>query len=131
MKEKSVGLVILWWAEIIIAVRVLLFTVPVIINKMVDGEFTLSDPQSLFIILLTLTSVFYLLSGGLSVAGFGFWKPVHFAAVLATGALTLAAVQAAGQIAAGAHYFYPLVFAVFVTGLAAVLGKERAPAPAG
>jgi len=127
MKGKSVGLVILWWSEVIISLRALLFTVPVIINKILAENFILSDPENRFIILLTLTAVFYLLSGLTSIVGFKFWKYIHFAAALFTVLLTVSALNGEVQISAGLHYFYPVMIAVIFTVFAVILDKKADP----
>ena len=131
MKGKAVGLVILWWSEVIMSLRVLLFTIPVIINKIIAENFVLSEHESRFIILLTLTALFYLLSGLTSIVGFKFWKWLHFAAAIFTGLLTLNALKGTDQTAAGLYFYYPVVFSVIITGLAVILDKGKAPATAG
>ena len=130
MKGKSVGLVILWWSEVIVSLRILLFTVPVMINKFLAERFVFSGAENGFIVLLTLTAVFYLLSGLTSLAGFRFWKTLHVAAMLFTGLLTYNAVRGFGQAGIQTHYFYPAVFAVVTTTLSFVFGKGAEPVSA-
>lgn len=130
MSRKSIGLVIVWWSEVIISLRVLLFTIPVIINKVIGENFELTDKEGSIIVLLTLTAVFYLLSGLASIAGFKFWKWLHLAAVMLTGLLTLNALKGADR-AAGLYFYYPVAFAVVITALAVMLDKGKAPASAG
>ena len=131
MRGKSIGLVILWWSEVIISLRVLLFTVPVIISNVSGGNLAGPDKESGIIFLLTLTAVFYLFCGLASIAGFKFWKWLHFAAVMLTGLLTLNALKGTGRAADGLYFYYPVVFAVIITGLAVMLDKGKAPASAG
>ena len=133
MNGRAVGLIILWWSEVIISVRVLLFTIPVIINKLLAENFILSDMDNRFIILLTLTAVFYFLAGLTSIVGFRFWKFLHFSAVIFTILLTGSSliVQGQAQAGAGLYYFYPVLFAVGITLLAVILGKSKYPVKTG
>jgi len=133
MNRKSVGLIIFWWSEVIISIRVLLFTMPVIINKLLAENFILADLENRFIILLTLTAIFYFLAGLTSIGGFRFWKFLHFSAAIFTILLTVSSLFVQGQIQAGAgmYYFYPVLFSIGITLLAVILGNSKYPANTG
>lgn len=131
MSRRSIGLVILWWSEVIISLRVLLFTIPVILNTVIGENSAPPDREYGMVVLVTLTAVFYLLSGLASVTGFRFWKWLHFAAVMLTGLLTLNVLKGADRAAAGPYFYCPVAFAVVVTALAVMLDKGKAPATAG
>ena len=97
MEGRSVGLKILWWAETILALRVLLFTIPVMINQYSQNNSLLSDPNGLFIVLLTVIAALYCVVGILSILGSRFWKAAHYLAVALTGAYLMAAHTMAGE----------------------------------
>jgi hypothetical protein len=127
MNGKSVGLIILWWSEVIISVRVLLFSIPVMISKYSAKSLSLSDPDSLFMAMITVTALVYFAVGIISISGYRFWRAAHYMAaaliiLLTAGALYTTAQPPAG---AGAHYFLPLLFSVIFTVLAGVLGGMK------
>ena len=128
MKGKSVGLTILLWGEVIIALRVLLFTIPVAINNILAEDFILGDADNRYIILLTLTAVFYFLAGLTSIVGFRFWKFLHVSAAVFTLLCTLGSLNGQGQAGTGSHYFYPIIFGGIITVIAIMLGREKTPA---
>lgn len=127
MGGKSVGLKILWWSEVIVSARVLLFFIPVVINTYMAGTLSLSDPAGRFTAVTGLTALVYAAVGIVSLAGYRFWKTVHYLAVtfvfLATAAFFYWPGRAAA--AAGAHYLLPLLFSVLMTMLAVGLGVPK------
>jgi len=129
MKGKSVGLQILLWSEVIVSARVLLFSIPVIINKCLAQSFSLSSSDDRFIAVMTLTALLYFLVGIVSIAGYRFWKAIHYAAAILIILLTVCSLNMSGQTPAapGLYYFSPLLFSVIVTVLAGILrGAKRA-----
>jgi len=127
MNKKSVGLMILWWGEAIISVRVLLFSVPVMINKYSAKTFALSNPDDRFIVVITLTALLYFIVGVISVGGSKFAKTAHYLAVILVFALTAGSLSAFGQslLSAEWHYITPLLFSVLITLLNIILGKAK------
>ncbi len=128
MEKKSVGLRILCWGEIVVSLRVLLFSLPVMINKNSAGSFSLDNLDDRFIGLLTLTAVLYFFVGVLAITGNKLWKAVHYLAVVLVLLFTLATVKVSGQALAlesTGYYSLPLLFSVIITVLAGILGKKK------
>lgn len=127
MDGKSVGLKILCWSEVIISLRVLLFSIPVMINKYSAGRFSLSHIEDQFIGLLSLTAVLYFFVGILSLAGNALWRAAHLLAVVLVLSFTLASVKISGQALAveNAYFSLPLLFSVIVTAMAGILSGTK------
>jgi hypothetical protein len=109
----------MWWAELVIALRVLLFTIPVFFNKFLDPTPPSASLDERFILILTFTAVYYFLTGLMSLMGLRFWRTLHFIAVLFTLLLAVMAgslnppgpIPGAGM---GMHFYYPFIFAVII-----------------
>ena len=127
MEGKSVGLRILCWSEAIVSLRVLLFTIPVMINRNSSGAFSMSNLDDRFMAVLSLTAILYFLAGILAISGYKLWKAAHILAVVLVALATMATVKVAGAplTSANAYYASPLLFAVIVTVLAGILGKTK------
>jgi len=127
MEGKSVGLRILCWAETIISLRVLLFSVPVMINKNSAGTFSMANLDDRFMAVLSLTAILYCLAGIMAIAGSKLWKAAHIHGVVLVAAATLATVKVAGGPlnSSNAYYILPLLFAVILTVLTAILGRAK------
>jgi len=63
MKHKSIGITIFWWAIIIIAVRILLFSMPVLINAFFMEKFLTGKGVDWSILGLTIVSLFCFVMG--------------------------------------------------------------------
>jgi len=124
---KSVGLTILWWVEAIISIRVLLFSIPVMINKYLAKSFALSDLNDRMIAVMTATALLYAIVGIISIFGFRYWKTAHYLAVILTFALTAGSLYYYDQPSQTVEliYFAPFVFAMILTALAGFLGRKR------
>jgi len=94
MDRKSVGLKILFYVEAIIAIRVLLFSIPVMINKYLASSFLLSDLNDCFIAVMTVTALLYLIVGVVSIFGYRYWKTIHYLAAFFTLIITVATISA-------------------------------------
>lgn len=127
MEKKSVGLTILFWSEIIISLRVLLFSLPVMINKYSAGTLSLSNIGDQFIIILSLTAVLYFVAGILAVTGNVFWKAAHILAVVLVLGGTLASAKISGQAlgAENKYFVLPLLFSVMLTVLTSIMGRAK------
>jgi len=127
MGQRSVGLKILWWSEMIISIRVLLFTIPVMINKYSTQNFLLSKPEDRFIAVITLAALIYFFVGTLSVAGAKIWRTIHYLAVIIIVIVTLSALKMTSDLSAtmGLYYFLPFLFSVIVTMFALILGRAK------
>jgi len=127
MNGKSVGLTIVWWIEVIISLRVLLFSIPVIISKSLEKSFALSDLNDRLIAVMTITAVLYCIVGITSILGLRQWKVAHYLAAILTFALTAGSLYAFDQPPATVdlNYFAPFVFATAATALAGFLGRKK------
>lgn len=127
MNGKSVGLTILWWVEAIISIRVLLFSIPVMLNKYLAKSFELSDLNDRYIAVMTVTALLYGIVGIISIFGFRFWKMTHYLAAILTFALTVGSLYSFDQPAQTVNliYFAPFIVATILTALAGFLGRKR------
>jgi hypothetical protein len=127
MDRKSVGLIILLWVEAIISLRVMLFSVPVMINQYLEKSFALSGLNDRFIAVMTATVSLYCIVGIVSILGYRFWKATHYLALILTFVLTFGSLYAFDQPPATVHisYFVPLIFATLFTALAGFLGRKK------
>jgi len=127
MNERSVGLTIVWWGEAIISLRVMLFSIPVMLNKYLAKSFVLLDLNDRFIAVMTATALLYCIVGIVSILGFRSWKVAHYLALIAAFLLTLGSLYAFDQPQASVslNYFAPFIFATTATTLAGFLGRKR------
>ncbi len=127
MEGKSVGLKILCWSEVVISLRVLLFSLPVMIQKNSAGSLSMSNLDDRFIGLLSLTAVLYLIAGVMAIAGNKLWKAAHVLAVVVVVGATLVMARGAGEpiTSANAYFASPILFAVVLTVLTAILGGTK------
>ena len=127
MSKNPVGLIILWWSETIISLRVLLFSMPVMINKYSSGHFSLSNMDDRFMALLSLTALLYFVVGILSISGFKFRQGIHYAAVIVVLLLTVGSLYLSNQLVTKTdpYYFLPLLFSVVIIALAGILRKTK------
>ena len=127
MEKKSVGLTILCWGEVIVSLRVLLFSIPVMINKYSAGSLSLSTIEDQFIVLLSLTAVLFFIVGVMSIAGNKLGKALHLLAVVLILLFTLASFKISGQKfgAENAYFSLPLLVSVVVTALTGILGGTK------
>jgi len=130
MNGKSIGLIILWWCEAIIAVRVLLFSVPVIINKSLAKSFLLSGLNDRFIVVITVTALLYFIVGVASIFGYRYWKAIHYLAAVFTLLLTVGSLSILGRPSdiVGLYYFFPIFVSTVFVCFAGFLGGAKQPA---
>jgi len=126
MNGKPVALMITWWVETIVSVRVLLFSIPVLISQCSSESFSLNDLNDRFIAVMTATAVLFFLAGIVSILGVRMWKAVHILALIGVLAVTfgLPATAAEAAPSAGANYFAPALLAAVFTVLSFILGKK-------
>ncbi len=127
MGKKSVGFKILCWSEIIISLRVLLFSIPVMINKYSAGSFSLSNLEDQFIGILSLTALLYFIVGVMSLSGNKLWKAAYLLAVVPVVFFTLASVKISGQslTAENGYFALPLLFSVIATVFTGILSGRK------
>ena len=68
MDNKFLGLRILWWTEMVVSVRILFFTLPVVISKYGAKEFSPINLDDWFILVVTLAAFLYMAVGMASIA---------------------------------------------------------------
>jgi len=126
MKGKSVGLTIIWWLEAIISIRVMLFSVPVMINKCLAKSFALSNLNDRSIAVMTAAALLYCIVGIVSISGFRFWKVIHYLALVLTFALTVGSLYVYDQPSSTVNlsYFIPVMVATVYTALVGFLGRK-------
>ncbi len=126
MSKPSVGAIILWWMEAIVSIRVLLFTVPVLINKQMTALPEGFGGGEGFIVMITVAAALYLFTGLASIIGHKLGQVFHYLAagvvVVMTAGLVIKSSGAAGGFHAG--YLVPSIIAIVFSVLAFVLTKN-------
>lgn len=117
MKANSLGLQILWWAEIVVGARALLFFVPVMISK---GQIRSVSPYALedwFMWVAAFASLLYFLIGIVSLLGHNLWRIFHVLAMLIVALLTFGLwnVSTRQQVSLPLFYLLPAAWALFLT----------------
>lgn len=117
MAQKSLGLMILWWAEIVVGARALLFFIPVLINKCLARSFSPAVLEDRFIAWAALTALLYFVVGIVSLGGNKLWRLFHYLAAALTllGTVGLYSLMAQTQGPPAWGYFVPAIAAVVMT----------------
>jgi len=111
------------WCEVVIAARILLFTIPVILNKFVNNQL-LVGYEDRFIAMLTIVAFFYLIAGLASLVGHSKWKLLHYIITIIVCFLSYPFLNAMGQAPNVHYYFLPAIFSIIITcGLFMMRGK--------
>jgi len=116
MHKRSLGLTIFLWCEIIIAVRILMFSIPALINRNLEKIFSTANIADWFLLNLSFLALYYVMIGFVSLAGFKLWKIFHYAACLLTLILTwslMKLIAAQGQILS-TGYLIPAAVSVLI-----------------
>ncbi|MBI5415683.1 MAG: hypothetical protein HZA29_02600 [Candidatus Omnitrophica bacterium] len=113
----------LWWTEIVVGGRALLFLVPVMISRWQGQSFPVSSVDDWFLRVAALSSLFYLLVGIFSVLGHRLWRLFHYTGLALVGALSAGFLQMVVRTHAPVYpvYWLPAAFA-----LAAAAGARLA-----
>ncbi len=82
MRANSLGLQILWWAEIVIGARVMLFLAPVMISKYQARSLAPYALEDWFLWVVTFASLLYFFIGIVSILGHRLWRVFHALAML-------------------------------------------------
>ncbi len=87
MGKQSLGIKVLIWTEVVVALRILLFIIPTMVNKFLVHRigFEVSD---WFLFLLSMVSLFYLIVGVASLLGTPLWQIFHYVVTLVICCLT-------------------------------------------
>ena len=122
-ENKSVGLKILSWGETIVSARVLLFCVPVFINKILEKSLYPERVDDWFIIILTTVALLYFILGIASIMGYKLWRTFHYLTLVLVVLLTFGLLRQVAIHAVQLHWVYlsPVIFSVVVTVFATFL----------
>ncbi len=117
LRSKSLGLTILWWAEIVVGARTLLFFVPVMINKCLMKSFLPAVIEDRFIAGVSLTALLYFIVGIVSLSGSKLWRLFHYLAAALTVFWTVGLynVMVHTRTPPAWEYFVPTLVAVVTT----------------
>lgn len=118
MSDKSLGLKMLWWAEIVVCARAILFFIPVLINKVPQG-FSFLNPGDYFTMLVVVSCVLYLGGGISALLGYKRWRLFH---ILAAAFVILLTAGLQGTAARTQGIFPAAYFAPAVLGIMAAAG---------
>ena len=117
MATNSLALQMLWWAEIVVGARTLLFLVPVLISRWQEQNLLPSSVDDWFLRVAAFSSLFYLLVGVFSILGHRLWRFFHYLGLVLVGILTAGVMQVAARRQAPVYpaYWLPVVFALAMT----------------
>src|SRR3989344_5208231 len=117
MKSNSLGLQILWWAEIVVGARALLFLIPVMISKWQVRSLSPSSLDDWFLWAAMVASALYFFIGIASLSGHKLWLVFHAVAVVIVVLLTLGLWNISGrqQVSLPLSCLLPAVGALCVT----------------
>lgn len=127
MKANSLGLQILWWAEIVVGARALLFFVPVMISKWQLRSLSAYALEDWFMWVATFASLFSFLIGIVSLLGHKLWRIFHVVAMLIVMLLTFGLwnMSTRQQVSLPLPYLLPAVWVLLLTA-AVYLIKAKA-----
>ena len=120
MKSNSLGLQILWWAEIVVSARALLFFVPVMISKWQARSLSPYVLEDWFLWVVTFAALLYFLIGIVSVLGHKLWRIFHAVAMLVVVLLTFGSwnISHQQQVPLPFFCFFPTIWALLSTAVA-------------
>jgi CheY-like chemotaxis protein len=112
---------ILLWGELILSLRILMFTVPVLINTKMQTGAILSGLQHNFIIVLTGIAFIYFVIGLVSLLGSSLYMMFHIIAALAVAMIMAAFYQKSSPTL---YYYLPAFWAVMFSVLVNLFRKN-------
>lgn len=117
MKSNSLGLQILWWAEIVVGARALLFLAPVMISKWQVRSLSPAALEDWFLWVAMFASVLYFFIGIVSLLGHRLWRVFHAVAMVIVLLLTFGLWNISGRQQVPLPFFYllPAVWALLLT----------------
>lgn len=132
MSSKSIGSSILSWVEIVLSARILLFTIPVLMNKQSNENINLLKLQKVddwFIFILTILSLCFLTIGVGALLGNKLTKIFHVIVVICAGIMTFAFYRLTvdQQVPFLSIYVAPILVCIILAVLASIFhGKLSA-----
>jgi len=117
MNKKPMIVTIFLWVEMILAARVLLFTIPVLISKNLMNTMSSINAQDWFILTATIISLMFFVVALSSVLGHKLWKIFHLVALVTSLLLTLGLVNRVMVVnePVAMIYLAPFIVALFFT----------------
>lgn len=120
MKSNSLGLQILWWAEIVVGARALLFLAPVMISKWQIRSLSPAALEDWFLWVAMFASVLYCFIGIVSLLGHKLWRVFHAVAMVIILLLTFGLwnISSQQQVSLPLSYLLPAAGALCLTAAA-------------
>lgn len=117
MKSNSLGLQILWWAEVVVGARTLLFLAPVMISKWQVRSLSPAALEDWFLWVAMFAAVLYFLIGIVSILGHKLWRVFHAVAMVIVLLLTFGLwnISIRQQVPLPFFYLLPAVWALLLT----------------
>lgn len=117
MAVKSLALQVLWWAEIVVGARALLFLAPVMISKWQIRSLSPSALEDWFLWVAMFASVLYFFIGIVSLLGHKLWRVFHGVAVVVVLLLTFGLwnISSQQQVSLPLSFLLPAVGALCLT----------------
>lgn len=117
MKSNSLGLQILWWAEIVVGARALLFLAPVMISKWQVRSVSPAAPEDWFLWVAMFAAALYFLIGIVSLLGHRLWRVFHAVAMVIVLLMTFGLwnISSRQQVPLPFFYLLPAVWALLLT----------------
>lgn len=117
MDQKRIVLTILWLIEALISIRILFFSLPVLINQLTNKNFYFYDVRDFFMVVISCAALLYLVVGVGSLLGHKAWRALHY---LSTGLIFILSVGLTKillltQTPMGYGYYLPLILSVAVS----------------
>ena len=126
MKPQNIVLRVFWWAEIILAARILLFFLPITIKHLFAHSSSMNFAIDFFVLLVTFGALLFLVAGIASVLGSRLWRFWHYWAAALIFLLTSNLYHLIKTTGAelSLYYFYPVLFSSLI-GIALAILKPQ------
>ena len=114
MKKQSLALSILFGIEVIVGIRILLFTIPVILSKQSQTGLFPSSLDDWMVIIGSCMAGCYCVSGVFAFLNCRLWKLLQYVSVVGVLVLTVFLLDIVSQYGASVNiiYFIPLIFSI-------------------
>ena len=93
MAQKSLGLKIFLFCEVVVAFRILLFEIPMFVDKFFGAKASSISEMDRFLAVVVFVSIFYLVAGIAAICGHSLWRLLHYLVTVLAAFLTLAFYQ--------------------------------------
>jgi len=129
MKSNPILLKIIFWCEMIIAARVLVFTVPVLLNGYTQGGLVLAGSEGATVLTLTWIALYYFMTGLASALGLRGWRLFHYLGTVLTLVLVFSLIKRVIEFnaSASAAYYIPVVLSIVLSLLVSLGQRTNQP----